>query len=142
MSMICKDVMTTDPVCCVPEETVNLAARLMKAEDVGSIPIVEDPESRKLIGIVTDRDLAVEVVAEGRDSKNTRIGEVMKRALFTCRDTDRVEEALDSMALHQVRRIPVVDQQGCIIGIIAQGDLATRLDEPEKTGEVVALISR
>lgn len=142
MSTICKDVMTNDPVCCVPEETVVLVARLMKAEDVGSIPIVEDPESRKLIGIVTDRDLAVEVVAEGRDPNNTRIGEVMNRALFTCRDTDRVEQVLDSMALHQVRRIPVVDQQGCIIGIIAQGDLATRLDQPEKTGEVVALISR
>jgi len=142
MSTICKDVMTSSPVCCVPEETVDLAARLMKAEDVGSIPIVEDPESRKLIGIVTDRDLAVEIVGAGRDPKNTRISEVMRRALFTCQEEDRIEEALDTMAKHQVRRIPVVDQQGCIVGIIAQGDLATRLDEPEKTGEVVASISR
>ena len=142
MSMICKDVMTSDPVCCVPEETVDVAAKLMRTEDVGCIPVVEDPESRKLIGVITDRDLATKVVANGLDAKETRIGDVMERGLYTCTQEDRVEKSIQNMAKHQVRRIPVVDSKGCIVGIISQADVATRLDEPEKTGEVVASISR
>lgn len=138
----CKNVMTNDPVCCVPEETVDKAAQLMKLEDIGSVPVVESFDSYKLVGIVTDRDLAVEVVAADRDPADTRIGEVMKQEVITCKESDDIQKALDAMAKHQVRRIPIVTRDNRVVGIIAQGDVATRLHEPERTGEIVAKISK
>jgi len=138
----CKEVMTSNPVCCLPDETVHEVAQLMKSADVGSIPVIENRESHELIGILTDRDLAMKVIADGRDPVTTKIREVMKHNPFTCLESDDVQKALDVMASHQVRRIPVIDQNRRIVGIIGQGDIATRLDEPEKTGELVAKISK
>lgn len=139
----CKEVMTSDPVCCLPDETVKEVAQLMKTKNVGSIPVIENRENKKLIGILTDRDLALNVIAVRRDPVKTKIKEVMKlNHPFTCLESDDVQKALDIMASHQVRRIPVIDQNGSIVGIIAQGDVATRLNEAEKTGEMVAKISK
>ena len=138
----CKEVMTSNPVCCLPDEMVNEVAQLMKSKDVGSIPVIENRESHELIGILTDRDLALKVIATGRDPAKTKISEVMKHNPFACLEGDDVQKALDIMASRQVRRIPVIDQGRRIVGIIAQGDIATRLDEPEKTGELVADISK
>jgi CBS domain-containing protein len=137
----CREVMTKDPVCCVPTDTVDRAAQIMKAEDVGSVPVVEDQQTHKLIGIITDRDLALKVVAEERDPLGTRVEEVMTRNPVTCRPDDKLQRALQLMAENQVRRIPVVDEDGRIIGIIAQADMATRIGEPTKTAEVVREIS-
>jgi len=140
--MKCMDVLTKDPVCCLPDDTVEQAARLMKKEDVGPIPVIESRQSKKLLGIVTDRDMAVKVVAEGRDNKQTKVEEIMTRNPVTCHPNDDLQVALDAMAQHQIRRVPVVDDQGRITGIIAQADVATRTDDPEKTADVVEEISR
>jgi CBS domain-containing protein len=138
----CQEVMTSNPVCCLPDEKVNEVAQMMKSEGVGSIPVIENRENHHLIGILTDRDLALKVVATGRNPAKMKIRQVMRRRLFTCLQSDDLQKAFDAMAKHQVRRVPVIDGDGRIVGIIAQGDIATRIDEPEKTGELVAKISK
>jgi CBS domain-containing protein len=137
----CSDVMTKDPVCAYPDDTVAHVARLMRSEDIGPVPIIQDDASKKLVGIVTDRDLAIKVVAEERDPKNTRVNDVMSTDVVTCRAGDKIEMALDAMSKNQLRRIPVVDNGNMLVGIIAQADIATRMNAPEKTGEVVKEIS-
>jgi CBS domain-containing protein len=134
--------MTKDPSCCVPTDTVFEAAQLMKSENVGSIPIIKDKDTNRLEGIVTDRDLAIKVVAEGLDPKSTRVLEVMTTDVVSCRPDDNVNEALALMEQHQVRRIPIVDSSDKLVGIIAQADIATRLEAPKKTAEVVESISQ
>jgi CBS domain-containing protein len=95
-----------------------------------------------LVGIVTDRDLALKVVGEGRDPKTTKVDDVMTRKLVTCHADDNVENAMKAMAQYQLRRIPVVDENMKLVGIISQADVATRVDEPERTAEVVRDISQ
>jgi CBS domain-containing protein len=138
----CKDVMTQNPVCCLPTDTVSKAAQLMKDEDVGSIPVIEDEGTMKLIGIVTDRDLALQVVAPELDAESTQVDEVMTYDVITCRATDDVQKAVDTMAKHQLRRMPVVDGDHRIVGIISQADVATRVDQTEETAEMVKEISQ
>jgi CBS domain-containing protein len=137
----CSDVMTEEVVYSVPGDLVTRVAQLMKTEDIGPVLIVDNEESRKLVGIVTDRDLALKVVADGRDPNTTTVEDVMTRKLITCRADDDVESALKAMAQYQLRRIPVVDDNMTLIGIISQADVATRVGEPEKTAEVVKEIS-
>jgi CBS domain-containing protein len=139
--MIASEIMTTNPECCVPTDSVMTAALLMKSEDVGPIPIVVDKEEKKLTGIVTDRDLAIKVVAEARDPKTTQVEEVMSEGLVTCRDNDDVRSVLKLMEENQLRRIPVVDKNDRLQGIIAQADVATRLGN-QAAGEVVQQVSQ
>ena len=138
----CSEVMTSKPVCCVPNDMVSRAAKLMKVGNIGAIPVVEDEKQRKLVGIVTDRDLALHIVAEGRDPKSTKVAAVMTGNVVTCMADDDLQKALDAMAANQLRRIPVVDSENQLVGIIAQADVATRVDQPEKTAEVVKEISQ
>jgi CBS domain-containing protein len=139
--MIASEIMTTNPECCLPTDSVMTVAQLMKSEDVGPIPIVEDREEKKLAGIVTDRDLAIKVVAEARDPKTTQVEEVMSEGLVTCRENDDVQSVLELMEDNQLRRIPVVDKNEHLIGIIAQADVATRLSSARVAGEVVKEVS-
>ncbi|HVF26159.1 MAG TPA: CBS domain-containing protein [Anaerolineales bacterium] len=137
------DIMTKDLVYSLPSDMVSDVAQLMKAEDIGPVLIVDDShDGKRLVGIVTDRDLAIKVVGEGRDPKSTRVEDVMTDSLVTCRADDDVENAMRAMAQNQLRRIPVVDDSGQLVGIISQADLATRLNEPQSTAEVVKEISR
>jgi CBS domain-containing protein len=138
----CHEVMTKDPVCCLPNDSVAKAAELMKSENIGSIPVIENEQSHKLVGIVTDRDLALKIVAAVLDAKSTKVATVMTHKVVTCHADDDLQKALDAMAEHQLRRIPVVDNDNKIVGIIAQADVATRADQPEKTAEVVKEISQ
>jgi CBS domain-containing protein len=138
----CRDVMTEDLVFCTPGDTVSKVAQLMKREDIGPVLIVDNEQSKTLVGIVTDRDLAIKVVGEGRDPQNTRVEDVMTRKLITCHADDNFENALKAMAQYQLRRIPVVGENMKLVGIISQADVATRVDEPEKTAEVVREISQ
>ena len=138
----CKDVMTQDPVCCLPTDTVSTAAQLMKTEDVGSIPVVEDIQTMKLIGIVTDRDLTLQVIAPERDTSSTLVEDVMTYEVITCRATDDVQKAVDAMAQHQLRRMPVIDSDHRIVGIISQADVATRVERSEEIAEMVKEISQ
>lgn len=138
----CKDLMTSDPVCCLPDDTVEKVAKLMKKEDVGPIPVVEDKHEKRLIGIVTDRDLVIKVLAEGSDPGSTPVKAIMTLDPVTCTAKDEIDVAMDAMAGHQIRRIPVVDEGNCLIGIIAQSDIATRTKDKEKKAEVLEEISK
>jgi CBS domain-containing protein len=138
----CEEVMTKKTVCCLPNDKVAKAAQLMKSENIGAILVIEDQQTQKLVGIVTDRDLALKIVAEERDAKSTKVESIMSRNVVTCRAEDDMQKALDAMSEHQLRRIPVVDNNNKILGIIAQADVATRVNQPEKTAEVVKQISQ
>ena len=140
--MNCREVMTENPVCCLPTDAVNAAARTMRREDVGAVPVVDDEKTMQLIGILTDRDLAIKVVAESRDPNNTTVRDVMTSTIVACRTDDDLSSAIRAMEEHQIRRVPVVDDDGRIVGIISQADVATRLREPEKIAEVVKGISQ
>jgi CBS domain-containing protein len=134
--------MTKNPICCLPNDMAAKAAELMKSNNIGSVPVIENEQTRKLVGIVTDRDLTLKIVAEGLDAKSTKVDAVMTRKVVTCHADDDLQKALDAMAEHQLRRIPVVDNDNKILGIIAQADVATRVDQPEKTAEMVKEISQ
>jgi CBS domain-containing protein len=137
----CKDVMTLEPICCLISDTATKAASLMKDANIGPILVVEDPESKKLIGIVTDRDLALKVVAEGKDSNSITLRDIMTRDPVRCREDEDIQGVLERMSAYQVRRIPVVDGENRIVGIISQADIANRISNPETVGEVVQEIS-
>lgn len=138
----CVDVMTKDPLCCQPGTSAARAAQVMKVLDVGPIPVVENAGTKKLVGLVTDRDLAMKVVAEERHPVLVKVGEVMTRDLVTCSANDDLDKAIQLMAENQLRRIPVIDEDGAIIGIIAQADIAMKATAAEQTGKVVEEISR
>lgn len=138
----CSDVMTKNPVACLPEDAVTRAAQLMKSVDVGSIPVIESKHTNKLVGIVTDRDLALRVVADDRTADSVKVGDVMTREVVTCRTDDNIEMAVEAMAQNQLRRIPVVDANQKLVGIISQADVATRVDQADETAEMVKDISQ
>ncbi len=138
----CSDLMTKKPASALPSDKVAKVARLMKSKDIGSVPIIDSKETKKLVGMVTDRDLALRIVAKGLDCKSTTAEEVMTRKVVTCQAGDKLQKALDAMSEHQLRRIPVVDKDGGLVGMIAQADVATRVDQAEKTAELVKDISQ
>ena len=135
------DVMTKNPVVAVGSDTVDKVAKLMRSQDIGPVPIVQDHDNRKLIGIVTDRDLVVKVMAEGRDAKSTKVEEVMTRNPVAVREGDDLKKVLDVMSHHQVRRVPVVDTNDLLVGIVAQADVANS-EDAKTTGKVVEQISK
>lgn len=135
----CQDVMTKNPATCGPQSPVTEAAQLMEREGVGSIPVCENG---KLEGILTDRDIAVRVVASGKDPRQTKIQDVMTHDPESVKASDSIDRALEMMESRQVRRIPVIDGGGKLVGIIAQADIATRLGDDQATGEVVEAISK
>jgi len=132
-----KEIMTRDVRACEPNATVADAAKVMAQGDVGPVPIVEDG---RLVGIVTERDIVVRVVAEGRDPNATTVKEIASTELVTVSPGDELDEALNLLAKRQVRRLPVVEGAR-LVGIVAQADIA-RLGKDKKTGEVVEEISR
>jgi CBS domain-containing protein len=136
-----RDVMTSDPVCCIPGDTAQKVAQVLRDNNVGSVPVVADQESRKLVGMITDRDVCCGIVAGGLDPKSTPIEKYMSTDPATCRDGDNLNECERVMQERQIRRIPVVDGEGCCIGIVAQADLALK-EKPEKVSKTVAEISK
>ncbi len=137
----CSEVMTPEPVCCEPADSIQFVAQTMKQENVGSVPVVDSRTSRKLVGIVTDRDLVVKVLAGGGPIEGVPVRDAMTGSPVTCREDDDVGKALKLMADRQVRRMPVVDANGRLSGIIAQADVATRVNRDRTTGELVEAIS-
>jgi CBS domain-containing protein len=133
-----RELMTKNPRSLESGSNVMEAARLMRDEDVGIVPVVE---GEKLIGTVTDRDIAVRVVAEGKSPENTTVGEIASRELVTIDPQQDLDEALRLMARHQVRRLPVVEEDGKLVGIVAQADIA-RSASDEQTGDLVEDISK
>jgi CBS domain-containing protein len=132
--------MTANPQCVTPDESVIRAAEIMRDSDVGVVPVVDDQGSMRLTGLVTDRDIALRVVAAGRNGGDMRTRDVMSSGITTVNPDDDVERVLDLMKSEQIRRIPVVEGDR-LVGIIAQADVATDLGKDRKTGEVVEKIS-
>jgi len=132
-----KELMTVRPRTVKTGDSIVDAAKLMKGEDAGIAPIVDGD---RLVGVVTDRDIAVRVVAEGRDPQTTKVEEIASANLVTIDPQQELDEALRLMAHHQVRRLPVVEEDGRLVGILAQADVA-RHAEAERTGEVLEQIS-
>ena len=129
--------MTSNPTAITPDTTVQEAARLMKSEDVGALPIVEDG---RLTGVVTDRDLAIRGIAEGRGAETT-VGELASKDIVTIEAQQSLEEAARLMAEHQVRRLCVVEEDGRLVGMLAQADVA-QAGHDTLTGDVVQKISQ
>jgi CBS domain-containing protein len=118
------------------------AAKLMKSENVGSIPVVDNEQTQELIGILTDRDLVMKIVAEGLDAASTQIEVVMTHKVVTCLADDDLQKVMDTMSKHQLRRIPVINENKKILGMISQADVAIHYDHPEETAEMVKEISK
>ena len=137
----CGEVMTREPASCEPADSIQKIAQLMKNQDVGALPVVESRSTPKLVGIVTDRDLVVRVIAGGRTVENATARDAMTNGPVTCREDEDVNKALTVMADRKVRRIPIVDANGHLRGIIAQADIATRVHKDKTTGELVEAIS-
>ena len=122
--MLVKEVMSKNLVWCTPSDTAQTAAKLMKDRGVGALPVVSEDVSKKLEGIVTDRDLCCTVVAGAQLAEATRVGEVMTSGPVTCAPENTLDDCERLMQKHQVRRIPVIDAQGHCVGIVAQADIA------------------
>jgi CBS domain-containing protein len=130
-------VMTKSPTTVTPDTPATEAARIMKTEDTGIVPIVDGD---RLGGVITDRDLTLRILAEGK-SPDTKVGELASKDLVTIDPQQSLEEAARLMAEHQIRRLPVVEEDGRLVGILAQKDLA-EAGHDTLTGEVVERISR
>jgi CBS domain-containing protein len=136
------DIMTPDPACCTPESTAREAATLMEEHDCGSIPVVENQENRKIVGTITDRDLAIRGLAEGKGPE-TPVRELMTIAPVTSAPEDEVEIVREVMVARMVRRVPVVDKNGRVVGIVAQADIAREegAASDQEVGRIVEAIS-
>ncbi len=137
MAKSVRDVMTPGVRTVSPSQSLAEAAEVMKGEDVGSVPVVEEG---RLAGIVTDRDIVTRAVAERRDPQTVKVAEVASRELVTVEPEQDLDEALALMARHQVRRLPVVEA-GQLVGMLAQADVALEAKE-KKVGETVEEISK
>ena len=139
--MRAQEIMTENPRCVTADATVREAAQLMRDEDVGLVPVVESNTDKRLVGVITDRDIAIRCIAEGRDS-SCRVRDAMSRdRLTTCAPQDAVNDVMKSMASEKVRRIPIVDERGSLVGIVAQADIvrkATSSSDAERTIEQIS----
>ncbi len=133
-----RDAMTSDPKSVEPDGSVRKAAQVMKDADTGIVPVVEDG---RLVGTITDRDIAIRVVAEGKDAESSTVAQVASRELVTVDPEQELDEALRLMAKHQVRRLPVVVEDGRVVGILSQADVA-RDGADAETGQLVQEISQ
>ena len=136
-----RDLMTDNPAVCTPQTSSQEAARMMQDNDCGSLPVVESRDSMKLIGMVTDRDLALRVLGRGLDS-NTPVREAMTKNVSSVKVDDDLKAVERVMTGQQVRRVPVVDGNGRVVGIVAQADLARALGTSPEVSRVVEKISQ
>lgn len=138
--MQARDIMTPDPVCCVPDTSLQKVAQLMIENDCGCIPIISDAQNRNLLGVITDRDITSRAVAAGRNPLEVKAVDCMTTDVIIGRPGEPVGDIAAKMENAQVRRIPIIDENGSVCGILAQADLAR--NTPRKlTGEVVREIS-
>ncbi len=135
MTKSVRDAMTEDPRSIGATASVVEAARVMREQHIGSLPVIED---ERLVGMITDRDITTRVVAESAVPEMTSVGDVYSRDLISVEPNNDLEEALQLMARHQVRRLPVVEN-GRLVGMVAQADIA--LKDNERTGELLGAIS-
>lgn len=139
MSNLAKDLMTANPQCCTAETLLNEVANLMVENDCGEIPVVD--AAKKLIGVVTDRDIVCRIVAKGQNPSAMTAQDAMTQPVISVTEDSSLEDVLSLMEEHQIRRVPVVDASGGCCGIVAQADVALVAEERE-TGEMVREVSR
>ena len=124
--MTCEELMTLNVAYCAQDDRIDLAAIIMRDRNVGALPVV-GPQNRP-VGIITDRDLAITICANAEDGFYKRVKEIMRSPVICCRESDNVSAVLTAMAEHHVRRVPIVDRVGRLVGIISMDDLARSLD--------------
>ena len=134
--------MSRNPTCVTPDTPLVDAARLMKDENIGVVPVVESSNSRRLVGVLTDRDIAIRAVAEGRDGASTSVGHVMSTDVHTSAPDDSVSDVMALMGSEQIRRIPIVDERGDVVGIIAQADIVLEANDNKNAERTVEKISQ
>ena len=138
--MKAREIMTKDPRTVTPDTGLQEVARLMQSEDVGIIPVVE-AGGTSLLGVVTDRDIALRVVAEGKDATTTKVSDVMSKSVTTSKQDDSVDDVMELMGREQLRRIPIVDDRGALVGIVAQADVVREARNDRKAERTVEQIS-
>lgn len=139
--MKAREIMSKNPTCVTPDTPLVDAARLMKDENIGVVPVVESSNSRRLVGVLTDRDIAIRAVAEGRDGATTSVGHIMSTDIHTSTPDDSVNDIMALMGSEQIRRIPIVDERGDVVGIIAQADIVLEANDNKKAEKTVEKIS-
>ena len=133
-----RDVMTPNPVCVSEKDSIRDAARIMAREDTGVVPVVD---GKKIIGMITDRDIVVRLVAEGKDPSNARVNDAITKNVRSVKDDSTVQDALEVMSRAQIRRVPVVNGSNEIVGIVSMKDIATETRESGQVGKTVEKIS-
>jgi CBS domain-containing protein len=133
-----RDVMTANPVTVSEKDSIRDVARIMAREDTGVVPVVE---GKKIIGLITDRDIVVRLVAEGKDLANSRVKEVMSKSVRSVKEDTPINEVLDLMSNEKIRRVPVVNQNNELVGILSIGDIASRDRETGRVGKAIEEIS-
>lgn len=123
-----KHVMTKNPTRCLATDKTRAVAGIMRDERTGIVPVIDNEQSQKIVGVVTDRDLCMNVVAEGRDPDAVTVQECMTALVVTCSVNDSVDRAMELMRENQIRRVPIVDAEGHVQGILSMADLVTRAD--------------
>jgi CBS domain-containing protein len=136
-----RELMTRNPACCAPETTIVEVARMMKDFDCGEIPVARADGDRKLVGVITDRDIVCRIVAKGEDPSSAVVQNAMSTPVVSVTPETSLDECLNLMESHQIRRVPVVDAQGICCGIVSQADVATGA-APQDTAELVKGVSR
>ena len=139
--MMVKDVMTPDPACCTSDTGLQEVAKMMLDNDCGCIPVVESQESKKPVGMLTDRDITLRTVAEGKNPLQMKASDIMTVNAVTVTPETTLEECCDLMEENLIRRVAVVDENGSCCGMVAQADVAINADEA-RTAEVVQEVSR
>jgi len=133
-----RDVMTTGPVCVTPDTPVSVVAEVMETDDIGAVPVVEDD---RLTGVITDRDIVIRAVAKGKDPRGMQVRDIYSREVVVVTPDDKLQDVVSIMSKEQIRRLPVVDEENRVVGMVAQADIAIQAKE-KMVGEMVEEISK
>jgi CBS domain-containing protein len=133
-----RDVMTRNPECVSEKDSLRDVARIMKDQDTGVVPVVD---GKKIIGLITDRDIVVRGLAEGKNLENARVTELMTKSVRSVREDASVNEALELMNRAEIRRVAVVDHNDELVGIVSLGDIASQTNQDGRIGNTVETIS-
>ncbi|HJQ39387.1 MAG TPA: CBS domain-containing protein [Thermoanaerobaculia bacterium] len=134
-----RDVMTPNPDCISSDASIQDAARIMKEKDTGVVPVVD---GKRVVGLITDRDIVVRGIAEGKDLSSCRVDELMTKSVRSVREDAPVDEVLTLMSSSEIRRVPVVNGQDEIVGIISIGDIAVETNKDGRVGKAIEDISQ
>jgi Predicted signal-transduction protein containing cAMP-binding and CBS domains len=137
-----QEIMTRDPATVTADASIRDAAQIMRREEVGIVPVIAGDGDNRLIGVITDRDIALRCIAEGKDG-SCRVRDAMSSGeLATCSENDDLDEAMQVMRTEKVRRIPIVDDRGSLVGIVAQADVVLKARDPERASRTLEGISQ